>query len=657
MPATDRRGMSLFHFPGRRAVLAAAAVAGVLAGAAPASASLNVLRPSPTDPITFYGNGGYSTDGIGEADGGSLRADVPAGSTVKRAYLYGSYEYYPAGQPSLTTFERTVSFDGAAVALTEVSKTDTANDTFYAARADVTAAVAAKVGSGGGITSFPASGPPGRPLHGLALVVIYENPNSPRESIAILDGFAEQTGDNAKLTYSVPLNTHTTGFRATMALGIGWSAQGSMNDHACFGGQASTVDVNATRMASCAGNADDSPNSLITVGGVGDSTTNPVDPYNDFDANGDDDELYDLTPFLSDGQTELNIDTTNASQDDNIFLAVIEITARASAATNGQTPPPPPALPATSNLTSTGVGTAVQHQSAPVPADGSVHLVSGGSEVSSITIPQQGTYAVDPATGALTFTPVLGFTGTATGVTYKIADDYGQTATATYTATVTPPAAPAPAPLTTSGAPGGTQSETIAVPVGGRVRLLDADGQETTTVMILDEGTYVLDPATGVVTFTPVAGFTGSARAVRYRVTDAYGQATEATYAARVAAPGATTTTTTTTTGTTPPAAAPPAAKPVAKTCASRRAMTINWRIDGHPRVSAIVVTINGKRYAALKATARRVTVDLRGMTAPAVKVVVTAKVRGGKALSTTRTYKPCTAKQDGKGLATLRLR
>lgn len=653
--------MSLFPFPGRRAVLAAAAVAGVLAGAAPASASLNVLRPNASDPITFYGHGGYSTDGIGEADGGSLRADVPSGSTVKQAYLYGSYESYPAGAPSLTTFERTVSFDGASVALTEVSKTDTANDTFYAARADVTAAVAAKVGSGGGITSFPASGPPGRPLHGLALVVIYENPNSPRESIAILDGFAEQTGDNAKLVYSVPLDTQTPGFRATLALGIGWSAQGSMNDHACYGGQASTIDVNSTRMASCAGNADDSPNSLITVGGVGDSTANPVNPFDDYDSDGDDDELYDLVPFLQDYDTELNIDTTNASQDDNIFLAVVEITARASAATNGQTPPPPPALPSTSNLTSTGVGTAVHHQTAPVPTDGAVHLLNGSTEVSSITIPHQGTYAVNPATGALTFTPLLGFTGTATGVTYKIADDYGQTATATYTATVTAPAAPAPAALTTSGAPGGTQAETIAVPVGGRVRLLDAGGHEVTTVIVLDEGTYVLDPVSGVVTFTPVAGFTGSARAVRYRVTDAYGQATEATYAARVAAVATpTTTTTTTTSGTTPPAATPSATTSVAtvaKTCTSRRTMTINWRLDGHPRVSAIVVTINGRRYAALKATARRVTVDLRGMTAATVKVVVAAKVRGGKALSTTRTYKPCAVKQDGKGLATLRLR
>jgi hypothetical protein len=370
--------------------LALTGAAAATLGAGPAAASLDVLRPSPTDQITFYGHGGYSSDGIGESDGGSLRADVPAGSTVRQAYLYGSYESYPSGQPSLTTFERTVSFDGAPVVLTEVSKTDTVNDTFYAARADVTTTVAAQVGGGGAVTSFAASGPPGRPLHGLALVVIYENPASPRESIAILDGFASPSGDNAKLTYSAPLNTGVAGFRATMALGIGWSAQGSMGDHACYGGQASTVDVNSARLASCAGNADDSPNSLITVGGVGDSFTNPTDPFDDYDGNGDDDELYDLAPFVGDGDAELNIDTTNASQDDNVFLAVIEIAARASAATNGQTPPAPPVLATPPDLTSTGVGTAAQHQSTSVPADGSVHLLDGGSEVATLTVAGQG---------------------------------------------------------------------------------------------------------------------------------------------------------------------------------------------------------------------------------------------------------------------------
>src|SRR3954453_22116926 len=59
-----------------------------------ASASLTLLKPSPSDQATFHGNGGYSADGLGQyGTGGAVQADVPAGSTVVQAYLYGSYYF------------------------------------------------------------------------------------------------------------------------------------------------------------------------------------------------------------------------------------------------------------------------------------------------------------------------------------------------------------------------------------------------------------------------------------------------------------------------------------------------------------------------------------------------------------------------------------
>jgi hypothetical protein len=303
--------------------------------AAPASASLTVVRPGGWEPTTFYGHGGFSTDGVGPADGGSLSADVPSGSTVRRAYLYGSYQGFPSGQSDLTLAQRTVSFGGSPVVLAQISKTDTATDTFYTGRADVTATVAAAVGSGGSITNFAASGPTGR-LHGLALAVIYENPSSPLVSVALLDGFAAQTGDTASLAFTAPLDKTVTGFHATLALGIGWSAQSGNGNHICQGPQASTVAVNGSRLTSCAGGADDSPGSLITVGGVGDSTANPADPFTT--STGTDDELYDLSSFTTQGDSTLTIDTANASLNDNVFMAVVEVTAQASAAANGETP-------------------------------------------------------------------------------------------------------------------------------------------------------------------------------------------------------------------------------------------------------------------------------------------------------------------------------
>jgi outer membrane biosynthesis protein TonB len=68
---------------------------------------------------------------------------------------------------------------------------------------------------------------------------------------------------------------------------------------------------------------------------------------------------------------------------------------------------------------------------------------------------------------------------------------------------------------------------------GGTVQLLNAAGDPVTAVAVA-EGNYVLDPATGVITFTPARGFTGPAPAVSFQVSDAYGQIGEATYTATV---------------------------------------------------------------------------------------------------------------------------
>ena len=57
-----------------------------------AGAALTLLKPSPTDVATFSGKGGYSADGLGQNGvGGTVQAEVPSGSTVVQAYLYGSY--------------------------------------------------------------------------------------------------------------------------------------------------------------------------------------------------------------------------------------------------------------------------------------------------------------------------------------------------------------------------------------------------------------------------------------------------------------------------------------------------------------------------------------------------------------------------------------
>ena len=105
-------------------------------------------------------------------------------------------------------------------------------------------------------------------------------------------------------------------FAAQLGLGISFSC--------C--GQLSRISVNGSPLTGFAGNFDDglvlSDGSLFTVGGLGDDPSNNVASYED------DDELYDLKPFLSTGDTSFVVRTVNPTNDDNIFFASLYITAK-----------------------------------------------------------------------------------------------------------------------------------------------------------------------------------------------------------------------------------------------------------------------------------------------------------------------------------------
>ncbi|MCW3987165.1 MAG: hypothetical protein NWE87_02490 [Candidatus Bathyarchaeota archaeon] len=105
-------------------------------------------------------------------------------------------------------------------------------------------------------------------------------------------------------------------------MGISYGWQGT--------NQYSIVDVNGVRLSTSAGGQDDSERwlslsdgALLTVGGLDDSNANPVDPYASPVNNRTDDELYDLLPFISPGDSSVMISTTNPSLDDNIFFAAL----------------------------------------------------------------------------------------------------------------------------------------------------------------------------------------------------------------------------------------------------------------------------------------------------------------------------------------------
>ena len=110
-----------------------------------------------------------------------------------------------------------------------------------------------------------------------------------------------------------------------MILGIGFSC--------C--NQQSTVSVNGTLISDVAGNNDDGENvangSLITVGSFDDAFT-PVNPTYQQDH-----ERYDLTSYINNGDTSIDVITHNPSADDNIFLAGFYV---AGSATFNEIPEP-----------------------------------------------------------------------------------------------------------------------------------------------------------------------------------------------------------------------------------------------------------------------------------------------------------------------------
>ena len=300
--------------------------------------SSQVLDTSDLLPIdgmapTFFGNGGYSSDGRGTTSSEcSLQAEVPAGSTVEGAWLYAvTFGVCPA-----TT---SVTLDGTPYTLDVLAHNTFVAFSLCSYRAEVTGQVAGTVGGGGGITVFPVveTAPSTFDIDGTALVVTFSNPAEPETSVIVLDGGLDSAGQTTTVGLAAPLDKTVPGFEATMALGISFGFQGGVpEDHLCLGGQVSHVDVNGGRIASCAGNYDDSidgefgtfDGALITVGGVGDSTNNPADPFET--GSGFDDELYNIEDFLSQGDTQIDITNVNPSNDDNIFLAIIALNAQAS---------------------------------------------------------------------------------------------------------------------------------------------------------------------------------------------------------------------------------------------------------------------------------------------------------------------------------------
>ena len=175
------------------------------------------------------------------------------------------------------------------------------------------------------------------------------------------------------------------------------------------------------------------------------------------------------------------------------------------------------------------------------------------TDETTVTVKGEGTYKINPETGAVTFTPEPQFTGTAKGIDVSLTapvgqDKNGQPATATATAKYTPTVTgvtPTAEPSTSTGIQGETQKGIPTFTAGNTevpikensVKLLNADGTEATgPVDALDEkgnkvGEYTVNPATGEVTFTPTdKSYTGKVVPAKVQAEDKNGTKVSTTY-------------------------------------------------------------------------------------------------------------------------------
>jgi hypothetical protein len=267
-----------------------------------------------------------SVDGLGiDSSSGTIQVEKPAGATVRKAYLASA----STGFSGYKIPDGDVKIDGTGV--TWNLQKDYANSIqSYNYLADVTDIVKTKIDAApAGRVDFTIDETGA--VEGEILAVIFDDPAKTSDNTVVLFfGAQNVNGDSFNIGLADPVDLTDPDFGLDFSLGISYGWQGTS--------QYSIIDVNGKRLTTSAGGYDDGQEAngaLLTVGGLDDSTVNPADPY--ALPNGDsryDDELYTLLPFVADGDTVIKVDTSNPSNDDNIYFAALN--ARSATAISGE---------------------------------------------------------------------------------------------------------------------------------------------------------------------------------------------------------------------------------------------------------------------------------------------------------------------------------
>ncbi|MCA2941178.1 MAG: PEP-CTERM sorting domain-containing protein [Microcystis sp. M113S1] len=293
----------------------------------PASASLMARNVISNAALSIDGFGRISNNGI-------IQANIPAGSTIQRAYLYAASVWNMSPVYGVTFHGNVLSRNSATILSPNNNPAETA-------RWDVTNIIASSFTGGLQDFSIVENGQ----NDGAVLVVAYSNSSTQGLTSVILDGELSTGGDTVQFDFDSPY----TGGDFLLSLASSYSSQPS--------GQFTQIDVttnstNNRRLSTSAGGQDDGEwgdGALMTVGGIGDDPTNP----NPFASSSDpsapriDDEYYNLAlgnsasaaPFISPGDTFLTLKTQNPSDNDNVFGMFITSKFKSTA-----TPVPEPSM-------------------------------------------------------------------------------------------------------------------------------------------------------------------------------------------------------------------------------------------------------------------------------------------------------------------------
>ncbi len=274
--------------------------------------------------LTLYSTTGYAQ--INTVLNTQIRGEITAAAKGDPLGTYNIVVNKPAGATTINTIfvyntafnvdygANSITLNGVTTPLNTLTSAFITLD-YYCRYSDVTNSSTALVNTlnaaaAGSNTTIAVTESNYGGIDGVGILVLWNIPTNPMGTFVIQLGCLATGPIAASSSFAIsPIDKTIPGFKATIGCGIGFSI-GIL-------GQSSVLRIGAasptTIVSSNVGGFDDGSNSanggLITLGGTGDSPT-----VNDTD------ELFDVAPFLSNGQTQISYSLldVNSSYDDAI---------------------------------------------------------------------------------------------------------------------------------------------------------------------------------------------------------------------------------------------------------------------------------------------------------------------------------------------------